>query len=314
MTASSPTASIPRMPRPMIALLACHVAFRLGVFLWLPLNLSDWPGSLFELAAMSSSSLLAAWLLLGSEPFPWRLRWFAAIYVSTILVQQAALALKRYLMDSNFGPDEFYIFRTVDEFALVLTLFLAGFVRLLNGWRIVKSPTWKCSPGNQFGLKQMFLVTAGVSLLLGLSQSEWFRAGWPERVESILLLHSVIIVMACAPAALLLRPRLRWGPIATAILFWAFNPLLFDGYFRLVGWVNGSGGFWEYVVPSFLGPSVTALIWAMVCRQTGYRLVAIPQQPKPRRVEPLSAETLTGMNAAVHSSPTVTSPIPSAGQ
>jgi hypothetical protein len=298
----------------MIALLACHVAFRLGVFLWLPLNLSDWPGSLFELAAMASSSLLAAWLMLGSEPFPWRLRWFAAIYVSTILVQQAALALKRYLMDSNFGPDEFYIFRTVDEFAVVLTLLLAGSVRLLNGWRIVKSPTWKRSPGNQFGLKQMFLVTAGVSLLLGLSQSEWFRAGWPERIESILLLHSVIIVMACAPAALLLRPRASWWLIFVTILAWLLNPFLFSAYFQLVGWLNGSDGMWEYVVPSFLGPSVTALIWAMVCRLIGYRLVAIPQQPKPRRVEPLSAEALKGMNAAVQSSSTVTSPIPSAGQ
>ena len=298
----------------MIALLACHVAFRLGVFAWQPLNLSTWPGSLFELAAMASSSLLSGWLVLGSEPFPWRLRWFGAFYLAGYVAQQVGVALCGFLGNRGFLSDESHIFRTVDEFALLLALPLAGFVRLLNGWRIVKSPTWDCTGRSQFGLKQMFLLTAGISLVLGLSQADWFRAGWPDRIESILLLHSVIIVMACAPSALLLRPRLRWGPIATAILFWAFNPLLFDGYFRLVGWINGSGGFWEYVVPSFLGPSVTALIWAMVCRQTGYRLVAIPQQPRPRRVEPLSAKTLAGMNAVVHSSPTLTSPIPSAGQ
>jgi hypothetical protein len=224
------------------------------------------------------------------------------------------LVLKRYLLDSSFGPDDFYIFRTVDEFALVLTLLFAGFMRLLSGWRIVLSPPAENAPSNQFGLKQLFLVTFGVSLLLGLSQAEWFREGWPEHIDAILLLHSVIIVMACAPAALLLRPRVRQWPVVGAVLVWLINPFLFDGYFRLVGWLNSGGeGFWEYVVPSFLGPSGMALVWAIVCRRAGYRLVPLAKQQKRPQAEPLSAETLAAMRAATQVM-AATSPVPSAGQ
>jgi hypothetical protein len=253
-------------------MLGFHLLWRLQAFVWMPLNLSTWPGACFEASAIASGGCLAIWLVLADGVW-WR-RFLAAglIYAGMRLSQDAGVMLHHWRLQ-QVTTMELEIFREADFQTVGGSFVAALLLRWLTGWRLTHMPADATPP--QFKLVQLFGVTGMVAVLFAVARSKWFK-DFADTDSGIIFLHSSTITLAILPALCFLLSRPLWT-VPLTVFIWLLAPVLISGYYHVADWFPFYE--WElirHIFTTVIGPAVTATSLAIGLRHAGYRLRTLP--------------------------------------
>lgn len=261
------------------AVVAAHVVWGLVIAVMIVVDLpnQDWMGGIILGTWFSQAGLLAVWLALSPQPFATR---FPIVASFTALVCLETMTLAR-------------------ESPSILSALVFGVLFLLQ-WGLVQAPLWfvriklgwqlvhradehryrpSASADIQFGIRQLFVWTAGIALLLGagrllipqeLSDSDFLEL---RLVLAILIIIGIGNILVALPLVwALLVNSMQWVWLAVAVLVcgtvswlqpWTFN--------RVVG--LGSEAALFFFMNSF--HIVLVAVTLTTVRACGFRLCAV---------------------------------------
>jgi hypothetical protein len=226
----------------------------------------------FALGTLFQQPILAgAWAALGSGTSSFRLM-FSCAWTNAI-----GLACTLGILSQPGAEDWLMLWATI-LVVWVLTLVLLGLVRMLMHVRLLPAEFRQTGANRtgQFGLRQLCLLTAIVSVLLGLARwivvSGWFTQYLTESGPFMGFLFGSLLVLSlpCLLAAFLpTRRQLLWGTLAGLVFAVVVTVAELPLWWKLLGTTSWPEVFLMVMLNAF--SLLWVAIFALIVRTSGYR-------------------------------------------